>query len=45
MTFAEFEQLPDDPRGLRQELFRGEVLLVPPPKHDHYRIQARLVRL
>ena len=45
MTFVEFEQLPDDPRGWRQELYRGEVFALAPPKHDHYKIQLRLMRL
>src|ERR1700752_5067839 len=44
MTFAEFEQLPE-PRGGRYELRHGELILVAPPKHKHYRIQRRLRRI
>ena len=45
MTFAEFEQIPDDPRGWRQELRHGEVITLAPPKHDHYLLQYRLRNL
>jgi len=41
MTFADLEQLPDDPL-FRYELHHGELVKVPPPKHRHYRIQQRL---
>src|SRR5580692_6414235 len=45
MTFKEFEKLPDDRPGHRYELRHGEPFLVAPPRHDHYMIQQRLVRL
>jgi Uma2 family endonuclease len=45
MTFEEFGKLPDHPHGLRYELRHGEPFLEAPPKHDHYQIQQRLVRL
>jgi Uma2 family endonuclease len=44
MTFAEFEQLPDPVDGGRNELRHGELIVVAPPKHDHYRVQQRLRR-
>ena len=44
LTFEEFVLLPDPPAG-RYELRHGEVVLVPPPRKRHSRIQARLVRL
>jgi len=44
MTFEAFGKLPDCP-GHRYELRHGEPFLVAPPKHDHYMIQQRLVRL
>jgi Uma2 family endonuclease len=44
MTFEEFERLPNPPGG-RYELRHGELFLVAPPRHDHYKIQQRLVRL
>jgi Uma2 family endonuclease len=44
MTFEEFEKLPNPP-GRRYELRHGELFLVAPPRHDHYMIQQRLVRL
>ncbi len=44
MTFEEFEKLPNPP-GHRYELRHGEPFLVAPPRHDHYMIQQRLVRL
>jgi Uma2 family endonuclease len=45
MIFEEFEKLPDDRPGHRHELRHGEPFLVAPPKHDHYMVQQRLVRL
>ncbi len=45
MTFAEFEKVPDHPRGLHCELRQGELVLVAPPKHKHYLVQRRLRRL
>jgi Uma2 family endonuclease len=40
MTFAQFEQMPDD--GRRYELRNGEPIEVPPPFLDHYGIQLQL---
>ena len=45
MTFAEFEKVPNHPRGLHYELRHGELVLVPPPKHKHHLAQHRLQRL
>jgi Uma2 family endonuclease len=45
VTFEEFEQLPDDLRGWRQELRHGEVIALPPPVHGHTLIQRRLRQL
>src|SRR6266853_5849074 len=42
MTFAEFEKLPDDPRGVGYELRHGEVTELAFPTHDHYAIQQQL---
>lgn len=44
MTFEEFEQLPDPPGG-KYELRHGELFTLAPPRHDHYKIQQRLLRL
>ncbi|MGA3239500.1 MAG: Uma2 family endonuclease [Bryobacteraceae bacterium] len=44
MTFAEFEQLPDEVCR-RRELRHGELVEVPPPQHIHRLIQDRLVDL
>jgi Uma2 family endonuclease len=44
MTFAEFEQLPDEVCR-RRELRHGELVEVPPPQHIHRLIQDRLVEL
>jgi Uma2 family endonuclease len=44
MTFEEFARLPDPP-GARYELHHGELVFVAPPKHDHYKVQQRLLRL
>jgi Uma2 family endonuclease len=43
MTFAQFEQMPDD--GKRYELRNGEPIEVPPPVYGHQLIQKRLERL
>ena len=43
MTFAQFEQMPDD--GRRYELRNGEPIEVPPAIHDHFLIQRQLRRL
>ncbi|HEV2201660.1 MAG TPA: Uma2 family endonuclease [Bryobacteraceae bacterium] len=43
MTFAEFEQLPDEVCR-RHELRRGELVQVAPPIHGHYLVQRRLRR-
>jgi Uma2 family endonuclease len=45
MTFEEFEKLPDHPHGLRHELRHGELFLLPPPIHKHYRVLHRLIQL
>ena len=44
MTFAEFEQLPDEVCR-RHELRHGELVEVPPPKFKHRVIQDRMVML
>jgi Uma2 family endonuclease len=44
MTFAEFEQLPDDVCR-HHELRHGELVEVPLPQHIHRLIQDRLVEL
>lgn len=44
MTFAEFEQLPDEVCR-RHELRRGELVQVAPPIHGHFLVQRRLRRL
>ena len=44
LTFAEFEKVPIDPRGWRQELHHGAAITVPPPKHGHLLVQRRLRR-
>lgn len=44
LTFAEFERLPD-PREGYYELHHGELTLLAPPKHLHYRLQTRMQRL
>jgi Uma2 family endonuclease len=43
VTVSEFVTLPDPPNG-RYELRNGEVVLVPPVKHLHTRIQLALLR-
>ncbi len=43
MTLAEFAALPDEPG--KQELIKGELVCVPPPKRRHGRMQNRLVGL
>jgi Uma2 family endonuclease len=43
MTFAEFEQLPDEPG--KMELIDGEVIQMPPPKNRHATIAKRIYRL
>jgi Uma2 family endonuclease len=40
MTFAEFEQLPDEPAKL--ELLEGELIRMPPPKKKHMTTSQRL---
>jgi Uma2 family endonuclease len=40
VTVEEFLKLPD-PKGGHYELHHGEVVLVPPPKRGHHRVQAR----
>ena len=42
MTFAEFEQLPKPPEGLRQELRHGKLFQLPPAKWNHFLLQDRL---
>src|SRR5947209_5405400 len=42
MTFAEFEKLPEDPRGVSYELRHGEVTELAFPKHKHHKVQLRL---
>ncbi len=44
VTFAQLEQLPDAP-DFRYELHHGTLVKVPPPKHQHNRIQHNLLRL
>jgi Uma2 family endonuclease len=43
MTFAEFEQLPDEPG--KMELIDGEVIHMPPPKNRHGDIAMRIFDL
>ncbi len=43
MTLAEFAALPDEPG--KQELIKGELVCVPPPKSRHGLLQSRLVEL
>jgi Uma2 family endonuclease len=40
LTFEQFEQLQDD--GKKHELLKGELLVLPPPKLRHTRIQQKL---
>lgn len=42
MSFEEFEQLPETPRGFRYELRHGEPVQMPPANHPHYCTQLRL---
>jgi Uma2 family endonuclease len=42
LTFAEFEQLPED--ECKHELLEGEHLMSPPPKIRHSKIARRLIR-
>ena len=44
VSFEEFEQLPETPRGFRYELRHGEPVLMPPPNRTHYLVQRRLRR-
>jgi Uma2 family endonuclease len=43
LTVAEFEKLPDD--GNRHELDEGELIIMPPPRAPHSRVQKRLAIL
>jgi Uma2 family endonuclease len=43
LTFEEFEALPDEPG--KRELLDGELIVMPPPKLRHTRIQHRIRRL
>ncbi len=43
LTFAEFEQLPNEPG--KTELIDGEVIHMPPPKNRHGDIAMRILRL
>jgi Uma2 family endonuclease len=43
MTFAQFEQMPDDES--RYELRNGEPFKVPPPAYNHHKLLRRLRRL
>jgi Uma2 family endonuclease len=45
-SWDEFQRLPERPEnGIRYELHDGEVVVVPPPRPRHLRIQERLQRL
>ncbi|HMD47482.1 MAG TPA: Uma2 family endonuclease [Bryobacteraceae bacterium] len=44
MSFEEFEQIPETPRGFPYELRHGELVQVPPPSRQHYLAQRRLRR-
>ena len=41
LTFEQFEQLHDD--GLKHQLLEGELLVLPPPKSRHSRVQRKLL--
>lgn len=43
LTFAEFEQLPNEPG--KMELIDGEVIHMPPPKNRHTTIVMRILRV
>src|SRR5579859_4776034 len=43
-TWEEFLDLPSPEDGSRHELHDGEVVVVPPPRSIHVRIQNRLLR-
>jgi Uma2 family endonuclease len=45
MTVEEFAALPEAVGGVRQELWAGEVIEMPPPKLRHTKIQQRIVPL
>lgn len=42
ITFAEFEQLPYPEAG-KMELVNGEVIIMPPPVHDHAIVAKRIM--
>jgi Uma2 family endonuclease len=42
MTLAEFERLPETPRGFPYELRHGELVTVAPPKRNHLIAQHRI---
>ena len=44
VSFEEFEQLPETPRGFRYELRHGEPVPMPPPNRTHYLVRRRLRR-
>ena len=46
VTWAEFLRLPERPEtGMRYELHDGEVVIVPPPRPVHVKVQKRIERL
>src|SRR6266516_3013120 len=44
MTFAEFEPIAENPRGLHHELRHGELYLKAVPPHKYYLTECRLRR-
>ena len=44
LTVEEFWQIPDNP-GVRQELYHGELITMPPPKLRHRVIQHNILGL
>jgi Uma2 family endonuclease len=43
MSFAEFEQLPEQPG--KQELINGELIIMPPPENRHSMVSKRIFRM
>jgi Uma2 family endonuclease len=45
LTWREFALLPDPPDGSKQELVRGVIITMPPPRFRHGRLQGRAFKL